>query len=326
MGLFKDRSEAKPAGFDLCLGDEKIRSAYDRAVAGGWEHLDDLFDSREDAWLVGQIFADELSEVLVSTMADWAEAAPSSTSVSMMGLTQVRDAWRYRGFASDSEIDPEVQEQFVTRLELADASLTVARNLDTTAAAPWAAKIVTARDLGKGLKQLHECFDNAHAAEPFRPDACAAMLQATSAKWGGSDEFMFDFARWIEREAPPDAPAREALPMAHLEKAIGSNDNGVKPSSYFVDSAVNHEVADAATSFLDAIGDKAEAMHLGALNTYLVALFPLSRATTALVERIISAIAGRPTPMPWRYYGDDISEGYRVVRKERREIASRFGS
>ncbi|MEZ5279497.1 MAG: hypothetical protein R2770_03415 [Acidimicrobiales bacterium] len=331
MGFTGPSNDAAAPGFDLCLADDGIRDAYDRAVEGRWQHLDEFFASRSDAWLVQQVLADEASQIQVTTFADWAEAAPSTLSVTMMGLLQVRDAWKVRGDVDDANIDPAVQEQFVTRLELAESSLMVATNFDRSSPVAWAARVITARDLGMGLKELHTRFDKAHALDPFRPDACSDMLQALTAKWGGNHELMFDFARWIERDAPADSPARAALPMAHLERAIapssgvGSPDDDVRPSTYFSRPEVNAEVATAASSFLDAVGGSVEPRHLFALNAYLVALFPLAPATTELVERLIGAIADRPTPLPWRYYRNDVVSGYQTVCAERREIASRFG-
>ncbi len=44
------------------------------------------------------------------------------------------------------------------------------------------------------------------------------MVQATAAKWSGSNEEMFEFARGSSAEAPEGSSVHAVVPMAHLEK------------------------------------------------------------------------------------------------------------
>ena len=72
---------------------------------------------------------------------------------------------------------------------------------------PWVFLLISGRGLGVRLEELRQRFDNAHSRHPFRPDACREYIEGLTEKWGGSQDATFDFARWVEQEAPPDSAA-----------------------------------------------------------------------------------------------------------------------
>ena len=154
------------------------------------------------------------------------------------------------------------------------------------------------------------------------------MLQATAAKWFGSHEAMFDFARWVDSNAPVDSAARSVLAFAHIERmfAEGFDDPELQaePGFYLTQPEVSAEMNRAARSYLDATSATAEVAHLRPLNYYSVAVKPCDNESALLTRELFSRIGDRPTEMPWSYYADEIGYRFAVVRQFRLSEADRM--
>ncbi len=312
------------ATFDPFRGDVPIGQFVEELCAGEWEHADAFLAGRDDAWLVSEIIVSDTSEVPTSVIEEWAMALPSARSWTLLGRAQTRDAWAIRGRAFAADVDPSAWSGFFSGLEKAEETLQRAVELGPGSADPWVGLMTTARGLELGREEVTRRFNEAHGRDPFRADACNTMLQGLCHKWGGSHEEMFDFARWVEAEAPADSPARVVLPMAHIERVVSGMSEGLRFVSYSTQPDVAAELTDAAWSYLDAVGSDVEAQHLEPLNAMLLALIAVDRRSAAATHRIIERVAGRATEMPWRYFQGDVGVRYRQVCAERRNDAAPF--
>jgi hypothetical protein len=180
---------APSAPLDICRGDAELRAAYDAAVAGQWEHLDSFIKNRPDDWLVTSVLTAEDTAVTTETIRQWASGSPSGVSMSALGWMYLREAWIIRGNGLADTVDKSAWGGFKEALQGAESTLQKAAEIDPGLADPWAGLMVTSRGLSKGQKELRCRFDEAHARQPFRPDACAQMIQGLCAKVG-----------WVERE------------------------------------------------------------------------------------------------------------------------------
>ena len=176
--------------------------------------------------------------------------------------------------------------------------------------------------LSKGQKELRRRFDEAHACQPFRPDVCAQMIQGLGAKWGGSHEKMYEFARWIEVSADPASPARGALVLSHLEWALYEDD--VQSADHFKTEAVRYEVEASAERFLAATPPTTHAMHLAPLNCFVLAIHPHDTLSAGLVSECVRRIDGRATGTPWSYWDDEVGAKYAKTSRRRLKAARQF--
>ncbi len=229
MGIFRRRTAGTPKthNFDLFRSDQALRSAYIQAVQGSWQHLDPFLDSRRDGWLVGELFGSDRSAIPTRVLAAWAAAAPSGRSLAFHGRALGRDAWAIRGRGYGRDVDAIAWAPFSAPLEEAERVLWQAVDVAPGSADPWIGLIVTARGLSLGRDEVVHRFNQAHGRDRFRPDACAQAMQGLCAKWFGSDDEMFGFARWDEAEAPADSAARMVLPMAHIERLVAASREGI---------------------------------------------------------------------------------------------------
>lgn len=331
-GLFKkqqddeDDWDVEPVTFNPFLTDE-ITTAYWSLMNGSWAEASSL-GSRPDAWMLAGLLAGSSSKVPVRTFEQWAVAEPSAATYAILGLARTRDAWAIRGHAYARDVDPNAWTAFNAGLEEAESALWYGVELDPFSADPWVGLLPTARGLGLGLEETRARFNEAHKLAPFRLDACEHMLQATAAKWFGSHEAMFDFARWVDSNAPVDSAARSVLAFAHIERmfAEGFDDPELQaePGFYLTQPEVSAEMNRAARSYLDATSATAEVAHLRPLNYYSVAVKPCDNESALLTRELFSRIGDRPTEMPWSYYADEIGYRFAVVRQFRLSEADRM--
>ena len=124
---------------------------------------------------------------------------------------------------------------------------------------------------------------------------------------------MFDFARWLEVEAPAASAARVALPMAHLEHGLGA-DSERTLTEHLADPETIAELVAGLAAYLDAAPADAGSEHLAVLNAYALAVTVTDERTAALVEECLRRIDNRPTPYPWSLYdGEPIVDVFREV-------------
>lgn len=310
--------------FDPCLGDPEVREVITRLGQGDWSFVEDAMKRRSDAWLIEDVLGSDSSPIPLSVFESWVGATGSAASLSLLGAAQTRAAWEIRGRTYASEVDASAWAGFHGGLRQADASLLAAVELDPSDAGPWVGLMTTARGLGMGREALRERFDNAHAREPFRPDARAAMLQGLCHKWGGSHDEMFAFARWIHADAEPDSGALGLIHLAHFEYAGAERENGLTPSAHFRTPGVAAEVVAAAEAFLEASPAQAAARHLRPLNMILLSVEPIDHRSAKVTREAVARIAGRPTESPWSMFGDGVATRFRAVSKQRLAAARSF--
>ena len=329
MGLLKNllgsgnsTQESTDAVYDRCRGDESLRASYQAAVAGQWQHLDSFMAGRNDGWLVSSVLTGDGSAVRIETFQEWATHAPSARALSMLGWMQIQAAWAIRGNGLANTVSKESFGSFKEGLQHAEGTLQQAVAMDPDLADPWVPLMTTSRGLQMGQRELQRRFDECQRNEAFRPDACGQMLQGLCAKWGGSHDKMFEFARHIDANASPDSPSHVALPSAHYEFAAYTDD--LKPSDHYKTADVAAEIESAAERYLAATPPNPLAAHLGPLNYFVWAIQPHDKRSAKLASECIARINGRPTSTPWDMWKGDIGSTYGNTSRRRLKEAAKF--
>ncbi len=311
---------------DPFLGDADLRAAYRALVDGDWRRLERFLDESPKAWILGPIVTSQIVGLETVTFERWVEFKQSPRSRAFYAAIQVRDAFAARAKAVAGENSGRIEadeQKFVAKLNAVEEILYEVVTDKPAMADPWVTLLISGRGLGVDLEDLRERYENAHSRAPFRPDACQQYLQGLTKKWNGSTIATFDFARWLEKEAPPASPARDALPIAHIEK--GLLDHGhTNLATYLMEPDVVAELATGLLAYLQAIPTPAPTETLGVLNAYALAISANSEATARLVKETFARIDNRPTEFPWSIYDDDINDVFSEIQADQLRFASRY--
>lgn len=317
----------EPAHFDPFVDDAQLRSVYHLLMAGQWYELEAALDSDPNAWFIEQILVSETTSVETVVFDTYHQTIPSARSVWLLAAAQIRDAWHLLDGVgpdtSDTELEA-IDDRFRAELIAAEQLLHDVIRGQSTLPDPWVHLLDSGRGLGVDLGELRFRFDHAHSRAPFRPDACRQYLLGLSARGGGADPAMFDFARWLEDEIPPHYPARIALPMAHLEHGLGDDCN-LTLTDYLSTEETVAELAPAFERFLRATPRVASPLELPVLNAYALAMTVTDAGTARLVSECFRRIDNRPTAYPWSLYFDErIVDVFLEIQRTQLRSASRY--
>ena len=325
--------------FDPFLGDVELRNAYRHLVDGDWRRVESFLESSPKFWLYSSAVTGSIVGIETITFARWVEAANSARARCFHAAAMIRDAYETRA-AAEAHVNSaafraeygdveaarcadQVAADYQESLKAAERRLYDVIRERPSLSDPWVFLLVSGRGLGVRLEELRQRFDNAHSRDPFRPDACREYVEGLTEKWGGSRDATFDFARWIEQEAPPDAPARMALPVAHLEQGL-LDGHGANLAEYLNDEAVVGELAGALQSYLWATPSPAPTEALPVLNAFALAVSADSPATAHLMAEVFERIADRPTAYPWSLYKEHIPEVFCEIRDDQLRFSGRY--
>lgn len=325
--------------FDPFLADVELRNAYRYLMDGDWRRLENFLDSSPKYWLYSSAITGSIVGIETITFLRWVESSNSPRARCFHAGALIRDAFEARAAVDALVANPAFQAarghvEAAGRTEQAAVDLQeslkhaerllydVIRDRPSLADA-WVFLLISGRGLGVRLEELRQRFDNAHSREPFRPDACREYVEGLTEKWGGSQDATFDFARWVEQEAPPDSPARMSLPVAHLEQGLLEGE-GSNLATYLNNEAVVGELAGALESFLRASPSPAPTEALPALNAYALAVSADSPVTAQLMVEVFERIGDRPTAYPWSLYKEHIPEVFSEIRDDQLRFAARY--
>lgn len=344
---FRNKSQTKDGSvpsprldrFDPFLADVELRNAYRALVDGDWRRLESFLDNSSKYWLYSTTITGQLVGIETITFVRWVETANSPRARCYHAAALIRDAYEARAAVEARVVTPEflaehgdIEAARLSELAIVDyhESLKQAERYlydvirdRPSLSDPWVFLLISGRGLGVRLEELRQRFDNAHSRDPFRPDACREYLEGLTEKWGGSQDATFDFARWIEHEAPPDSPARVSLPVAHLEQGL-LDGQGANLAAYLNEDPVVGELAGALESFLRATPSPASTEALPALNAYTLAVSADSPVTAHLIAEAFERIANRPTAYPWLLYKEHIPEVFKEIQADQLRFAGRY--
>lgn len=285
---------------DPVLGSAAARG-FARAVAE--RRFDDLLgllgactSVEERVWAV-QVAADDHS--LVEPLKGWCSAQPESgLALAAWGASQVSLAWSRRGGRRLADMRPEEREQFHETLRTAERALHRAAELSPSSPLPWMGLLRSARALQISRYEQQLRYEQAMRRNAPGLDPHQQLLQGLCAKWGGSHEEMFAFARQVAAGAPAGSPLATVLVLAHLERGVA----GDVPLTDYMTSvageirAIGQQSVEH-PSFVDVVPDGAFARNMMCLAYSLCGEHGLS-------QRQRHALGGRLSAFPWDYLGD----------------------
>jgi hypothetical protein len=235
-------------------------------------------------------------------------------TLTLLAAARSRDAWSLvAGRPGLDQVPSAVRHQFDVQMLEAEALLDEAVQIRPELTEAWIHLVSTGRGLGRDARELRTRFEHVHSRSPFRPDAARFYLLALGRQGAGNDSAMFDFARWVEAEAPAGSPARMVLPAAHLEHGLDGDRAGLTRHLSQFDTVT--EIATSLSDYLDATPERATPAELLPLNTYALAMTVEDGATAALTVECFRRIDNRPTSYPWSLYQEDIASVFAEVQR-----------
>lgn len=135
----------------------------------------------------------------------------------LMACGAIREAWRNRGGRVANEVAQSAWPAFFGHLENADSLLAMAARLRPGHVEPLAMRLITSRGLQMGHDETHARFQALTEVAPLHVDGHLNMQESLKAKWGGSHEAMFAFARQHAERAPEGHALASLVVHAHWE-------------------------------------------------------------------------------------------------------------
>lgn len=236
---------------DPLLGDAQAHQWHARLARGDWSELGSFLRAQHDVET-----RDFYLYVLTSEMRgwpawldEWVEHEPHNALPRLVrGWRFLHYGWEARGEGRAHTVKGESWPLFFDRLTSADTDLAVAADLAPQDAGPWVPMLTTCRGLQLGATDLRRRFSELERRYPWHAQGSQSMLQSLAAKWSGSHEEMFDFARTVSARAPDGSGAHVVIADAHMEFA-GDDE---APDDYWSLPEVREEIIEAAHRCLDA--------------------------------------------------------------------------
>ncbi|WP_079312089.1 hypothetical protein [Microbispora sp. GKU 823] len=232
---------------------------------------------------------------------EWIAAEPDSTlPLLVKGAHGIKWAWEARG-AAVAEMTSEQQfREFHRRLKVAEDCLDEVVERDPDDVAAWSFLVVSARGRQVGREETLRRFHAATSRHPGHVHTHSQMLQWLCAKWFGSEEEMFAFARRAVTDSPPGSPLGRLVAEAHLEKWL-SLDRG-EDEEYMARPDVRAELRAAADHSVRHPAYRRRPGWPEDHNLFACA-FVLAGDHVAARERF-EALGDLVTERPWSYLGD----------------------
>lgn len=253
--------------------------------------------------------------------APWIEKLPekypdSATAWLIRGAHTIEWAWTARGgeYAATSSGDAEAL--CLERLEQAEADLLHATRLREGDPTPWSQLVITSYGQRRDFKETCDRFDEGDQQTPWLHLAHLSMLQAACAKWGGTNDTMFLYARDVAARAPTGSPCFDVIPLAHIEK--WRDGRKVEPEltlgAYLAGPSVAAEISEAAVKSVEAKNFDDSRSGVIARNAFAFVFEEMGESDRARAQ--FHRIGPRASEYPWLY--QDLNPGLAFARAKQR--------
>lgn len=227
----------------------------------------------------------------------WSRAEPESPDLAVVDARRLVDlAWQQRSHDDASQVS---QEQFAAFHEtLGRATERIQQAVDGSPGdpVPWALALRHARGTECDRETFEGYLQALESTDPHHYPARWEAMQYLCAKWFGSHDEMFAFARASVDAAPRESRVQSLLLDAVLEHLAA------EPSALTGDPERVEEAITRARGFLDAHPDGPHHLTAQTRNVLARVLFHLERHDEAYEQ--MRAIGPHATSYPWRYWGD----------------------
>ena len=236
----------------------------------------------------------------------WQRAAPTEGDAWLVGGAHaVVWAWYARGNGQANSVSGDAFDVFDRRLEIAEEQLSKATAISPRDPTAWTWLLTSGRGLGVAPEVELERFRAAVAEAPEHESAHHQYLQYLCAKWHGSDEAMFGFARAVTATALDGSGVHDVIVQAHVEHHLQLDDR-LERANYFALPAVRNEILAAAHKcVLSPVYHESRSTPKHR-NLFAFAFFSMGERELARVQ--FDLFGESITSGPWNYYGRPVQQ------------------
>ncbi|MGE3182663.1 MAG: hypothetical protein AB7N71_13605 [Phycisphaerae bacterium] len=308
---WREKSNSKRVHFDPAFGDPKALALQDKVASGDWKAARDALRAAGKDWERRSTLLALLTEppAVDGWLAEWVKKEPNHPdAVLTHGATLIVWAWDARTASYAEHVRADQWQSFGERLKQAKKVMDRALSVCPEDPSVWCEMMSLAIGTHEDFDTIKKYFKRAVAIDPWNAGAHSRMLQASCAKWYGSSEVMWKFARSVT--SAPDCPPtfQSLLAQAHLEELFdrfrkaGSSDGEKIESEYWGDSAVRKEIMEAYKVFSTAHPQRTTNAEFYAGNHFAFALYSIGAYGKAVKE--FELLDYRVTQFaPWGYFG-----------------------
>lgn len=224
---FLDRFRARPKVVtitDKAMVDTELASVRDlAAISGDWQPVAGLLRQEHDADRRCNQF-NTFAEAAATDdrwLDKWlAEEPDAPEALTLRSWALVQRAWLARGGRLAKHTPAEAFQQFYRILSEAGEASVDAIAVSPEEPAAWVASLWLAIGQQDEPSVFRQRWDGLQACAPHDRLGHNAALQLYCAKWHGSHEQMYAFARQVTDAAPPGSPLVVQILQAHIEYAM----------------------------------------------------------------------------------------------------------
>lgn len=281
---------------------DEARPAIDAALDGRYEPAAELLRQQREqgAWEDRDVVVAGLGRRALAApqwLDAWREAQPDDPDLAVVDARRlVEQAWEQRSHNDASQVGPEQFRAFHETLAQATERIQQAIDGSPGDPVPWALALRHARGTETDRATFEGYLDALQSTDPHHYGARHEAMQYLCAKWFGSHEEMYDFARASVEAAPREARVQSLLLDAVLEHVAA------EPSALQADPGRVDEAITRAQGFVDANPDAGHHLTAPTRNVLARILFQLERHDEAYEQ--MQLLGPYATSYPWRYWGE----------------------
>jgi len=241
---------------------------------------------------------EEPAERWVDKLVAWSRADGGTAARTVLIYGLIKHAWLTHGEKLGRDLSGEQLAVFHDLLNEAERLLEKAIALQPDHADLLLLRLTTARGLSLPLEEHWTRFRALQAIAPLHYPGHLSMLENLKAKWGGSDDAMFRFARARASQVPEGSPIHSLIVHAHFEihgRLLATADHDA--DQYFHQAGVGDEIEAAWSQSLGSPAFRDENNAEGLSNLFAAALFLAGRFDAA--RAALSVMDGYCTAAPW---------------------------
>lgn len=230
----------------------------------------------------------------------------------LAGASAVFAGWSVRTQYRAQHVSDEQFRSFWSWLQEAESHLVRAAELDPADPAPIVYLLKAARGLQRPRDEVEVLFADLLRRDPDHLEGHRQRLLYSCAKWFGTHEEMFAFARGVSESAGAGSALHELVLQAHIERQITLDDARAK-KAYFRLPAVAEEVALVVSRLSDLLIGPVDRRSIVARN-HLAFVAWACQDRDAFVN-VLRDAGGVVSSLPWEYFeGEPVAVVQRLSR------------
>jgi hypothetical protein len=248
----------------------------------------------------------------------WVGAVGQGSSIPHLfrGINRLYWAWEARGSGLGETVTDERAELFVQRLALAQADFQQALQVDPLDPAPLGWLIAIAKGAGLALAEIATLYARSRQVAPLHVPNAVAMLSALNAKWQGSHEQMFAFARERGGEAPEGHLLHGLIADAHIERWLHYliDEDEQAAAAYFKGREVREELEIAFERCLGSANPPSNPQAVQIWNDFAFCFWRMDDRIRA--KRCFSTLERKHvTEFPWEYVDNNAINAFEEIQR-----------